>query len=74
MELTSEQLSEFNGKYGKAAYVAVDGVIYDVTNSSAWAEGAHKGLEAGLDLSEAFKGSPHDISTLDKVIKIGHLI
>lgn len=73
-ELTLEQLSVFNGKDGQPAYVAVDGILYDVTNSSAWAGGAHAGLEAGQDLSEAFKTSPHDITTLDKVEKIGTLI
>ena len=72
--LSLEELAEFNGKDGKPAYVAVEGVIYDVTASSAWAGGGHKGLEAGLDLSAAFKDSPHDISTLDKVVRIGILI
>ena len=74
LELSPEQLKGFNGKDGKPAYVAVDGVIYDVTSSSAWAGGEHKGLEAGLDVSAAFKDSPHDISTLDKVVRIGILI
>ena len=73
-ELTVEQLSEFNGRDGKPAYIAVDGVIYDVTESSAWEGGGHKGLEAGLDLTAQFKDSPHDVSTLDKIIKIGILI
>ena len=73
-ELTVEQLSEFNGKDGKPAYIAVDGVIYDVTESSAWEGGGHKDLEAGLDLTAQFKDSPHDVSTLDKINKIGILI
>jgi predicted heme/steroid binding protein len=73
-ELTVEQLSAFNGRDGKPAYIAVDGVIYDVTESSAWEGGGHKGLEAGLDLTAEFKDSPHDVSTLDKINKIGILI
>ena len=72
--LSLEELAEFNGKDGKPAYIAVDGVIYDVTESSAWEGGGHKGLEAGLDLTAQFKDSPHDVSTLDKVNKIGILI
>ena len=32
-ELTLEELTAFNGKNGARAYVAVDGVLYDVTDS-----------------------------------------
>ncbi len=55
LELTLEELKEFNGKDGKAAYIAVDGVIYDVTNSSRWKNGEHNDFFAGNDLSEGIK-------------------
>lgn len=72
IELTIEELAEFNGKDGKAAYVAVDGIIYDVTNSAAWKNGDHNGFEAGKDLTAEIKEeSPHGIEKLDNVKEIG---
>lgn len=72
--LTVDELSEFNGEDGKPAYVAVDGVIYDVTNVSFWAGGEHNGFTAGSDLTEEIKNvSPHGVSKLDGVPVVGKL-
>ena len=38
-EFTIKELAEYNGKDGKPAYMAVDGVVYDVTNASPWKDG-----------------------------------
>lgn len=39
----ARQPSSYNGKEGQPAYVAVDGVVYDVvTNVEAWKDGEHK--------------------------------
>ncbi|MHC1786554.1 MAG: cytochrome b5 domain-containing protein [Christensenellales bacterium] len=74
LELTLEELAAFNGKNGARAYVAVDGVLYDVTDSAAWKNGDHNGFEAGLDLTEAIKTkSPHGIAKLANVVEIGKL-
>lgn len=53
-EFTLEELERFNGRDGNSAYVAVDGTIYDVTESSFWRSGNHFGLQAGKDLTEQF--------------------
>lgn len=75
IELTVEELAKFNGKDGQPAYVAVDGIIYDVTESAPWKNGDHNGFEAGKDLTKEIKGqSPHGIGKLDKVIEVGKLI
>lgn len=75
VELTLEQLKEFNGKNGKPAYVAVDGIIYDMSGSMKWANGNHNGYEAGNDLTQIIKErSPHGVGNLKKVVKIGVLI
>ena len=75
IELTLEQLREFNGKDGKPAYVAVDGIIYDMTASMKWGNGDHNGFEAGNDLTQAIKErSPHGVGKLKNVIEIGVLI
>ena len=72
VELTLEELKEFNGKDGKPAYVAVDGIIYDVTASALWQNGSHNGFEAGQDLTDAIKEkSPHGVAKLANVVEIG---
>ena len=74
VEFTLEELAQFNGKDGQPAYIAVDGVIYDVTNSNAWKNGQHNGFEAGMDLTEEIKNvSPHGIGKLDNVVPVGML-
>jgi len=47
-----KELSSFDGKGGRPAYVAVNGVVYDL--SSVFKDGSHAGYEAGMDQSEAF--------------------
>ncbi len=74
-EFTLEELAEFNGKDGKPAYVAVDGVVYDVTDSKAWQEGQHNGFEAGKDLTKEIKDeSPHGVVKLEGIPKVGVLV
>jgi len=75
IELTLEELAEFDGKEGRRAYVAVDGVIYDFTDSDAWGEGQHNGFEAGKDLTEQIKGeSPHGVAVLERMPVVGKII
>lgn len=73
-ELTLEELAKFNGKDGARAYVAVDGVIYDVTDSALWKNGGHNGFEAGQDLTEGItEKSPHGLKVLERMPKVGTL-
>lgn len=72
--LTSEELSEFDGKDGSLAYISIDGNIYDVTNVPPWSGGDHNGFEAGRDLTEEIKTiSPHGVSKLKDLPVIGQL-
>ena len=74
LTLTLEQLAAYNGQNGQPAYIAVDGVIYDVTNVPEWKNGLHNGFTAGLDLTEAIKNtSPHGVSKLSSVPAVGKL-
>lgn len=65
-EFTAEELAKFDGKNGQPVYVAYEGVVYDVTESSMWAEGEHEGVHfAGSDLTEAQEDAPHDVYVTD---------
>jgi len=59
-EMTPEQLSAFDGKEGRPAYIAYKGLIYDITNSRLWKSGAHMMKHhAGNDLTGVLKLAPH---------------
>ena len=73
---TLEELSQYNGKDGQPAYVAVDGVVYDVTNVEAWKDGNHKmGLTAGNELTEEITNQlPHGLKVLEGLPIVGELV
>ncbi len=75
LELTLAELAMYNGKDGQPAYVAVDGVIYDVSAYPKWKNGDHNGYSAGNDLTEIIKTkSPHGVAKLKGVPVVGKLI
>ncbi|WP_108669120.1 cytochrome b5 domain-containing protein [Peribacillus acanthi] len=51
---TIQELSTYDGKNGRPAYVAVNGIVYDVTNNRAWAAATHFALSAGKDYTKEF--------------------
>lgn len=51
---TIQDLANYDGKNGRPAYVAVNGVVYDVTNNRAWAAATHFGLVSGRDYTQEF--------------------
>jgi len=65
---TLDDLAQFDGKDGRAAYVAVDGVVYDLSGSRSWPDGNHSrcslGAMAGKDLSEEIKSAPSNMRAL----------
>jgi len=75
LELTLTELAKYNGKDGQPAYVAVDGVIYDVSAYPKWKNGDHNGYSAGNDLTDIIKNkSPHGVAKLNGVPVVGKLI
>jgi len=51
---TLEELANYDGKDGKSAYVAVEGIVYDVTNNRTWAAATHFGLVSGKNHTQEF--------------------
>lgn len=75
-EFTVDELAKYTGTNDNPAYVAVDGIVYDVTNYKPWKDGKHKnGITAGKDLTERFKNeAPHNRKFLEKLPKVGVLV
>jgi predicted heme/steroid binding protein/rubrerythrin len=72
-EFTLAELAQYDGAMGRPAYVAVNGVVYDVSNERTWGGASHFGLMAGNDLSAQFKGCHGRESILTKLPKVGIL-
>ncbi|MFT8888856.1 MAG: cytochrome b5 domain-containing protein [Ethanoligenens sp.] len=70
---TLSELKQHNGKNGSPAYIAVSGVVYDVTNVKDWSGGSHHGYSAGQDLTQAIKQAPHGTSVLKGLPVVGRL-
>ena len=70
---TLEELSKYDGLEGRKAYIAVDGVVYDVTDIPQWQDGLHQGrFQAGKDYSQEIRSeSPHGLSMLSRAERVG---
>ena len=73
-EFTLEELQQYSGENGSPAYVAIEGVVYDVSEIPAWKTGKHFGLTAGQDLSEQFNSCHGIIDILTNAPKVGMLM
>ena len=70
---TLDELKTYDGLNGNPAYVAVSGIVYDVTNVKGWNNGSHQGMTAGTDLTSEIGNSPHGTSALDGLTIVGTL-
>lgn len=62
---TERELQQYDGTRGQPAYIACNGVVYDVTVSSLWRGGLHKDLHyAGTDLTRTLRKAPHTVEVL----------
>jgi predicted heme/steroid binding protein/uncharacterized membrane protein len=72
---TLEELARCDGKEGRPAYFAVDGIVFDASGTRLWRDGVHVRLhKAGQDLTESLKAAPHPADRLDRVPRVGVLI
>jgi predicted heme/steroid binding protein len=71
---TLEELATYTGLEGTTAYIAINGIVYDVTQASQWSNGSHNGVHyAGTDVSSIFASSPHGASILLQLPIVGIL-
>jgi predicted heme/steroid binding protein len=69
-------LQRYNGERGQPAYVAFEGVVYDVSDCPKWRTGLHESLHfAGFDLSTELPDAPHgrEVFTRPCVRRVGTL-
>lgn len=69
---TLDELAKYDGKNGQPAYIAVDGVVYDVTNN--FPNGDHHGCVAGTDSTESIKKVSHGSAILSNSPIVGKLV
>ena len=73
-EFDANSLSQFDGKGGNKTYVAYQGKVYDVSESTFWEEGDHLALHfAGKDLTEEMDSAPHGTDVMDRFPQVGVL-
>lgn len=71
---TTAELAKYDGHDGQPAYVAVKGVVYDVSNVPQWKDGKHHGNLAGHDITPVMPRAIHGESVLKDLPVVGKLI
>lgn len=72
--MTAAELAKHDGKNGQRAYIAVNGTIYDVTDSPRWENGVHPpDHQAGQDLTEELAMAPHVRAVVQRFPVVGNL-
>lgn len=73
MMISKDELRKHDGSKAPA-WLAVDGIVYDVSKSFHWIHGKHQDEHwSGTDLTAALKDAPHDAGVLERFPKVGRL-
>ena len=74
-DISHEQLSHFDGKDGRPAYIAYKGLVYDVSQGRLWKNGSHVTKHgAGSDLTDILKNAPHGEEKVLAMPQVGRLL
>lgn len=71
---TPQSLQLYNGQNGNPAYVAVNGVVYDVSNVRAWSGASHYSLTPGRDLTPEYRLCHNMREILYKLPTVGVMV
>jgi len=71
---TGEELSKYDGRNGNPGYVAVNGLVYDVTENRSWLRGRHFGLPCGKALTLEYIQCHEGNDILSKLKVVGRLV
>lgn len=72
--MTLAELAQNDGREGRPAYIAVNGTVYDVSESPRWQGGFHPpDHQAGRDLTEELAGAPHVRAVVERFPVVGKL-
>ncbi len=74
---TERELKQYNGERGQPAYIAYNGIVYDVSDCPKWRTGLHEQLHfAGFDLTPSLPKAPHaaEVFTRPCIKRMGILI
>lgn len=67
-------MEKFDGKDRRPAYIAYNGIVYDVTYNPYWTDGEHFASHfAGVDLTSDIDDAPHGEEVLRGAVKVGIL-
>ncbi len=61
---SKSDLKSFDGKNGAPEYIAINGIVYDITGVHLFREGKHHGVTAGNDVSTLFVHKPNILNRL----------
>jgi len=70
---SAEELSQYNGKNNQPSYVALDDIIYDVSNLEEWNDMQEDNSLAGKDVSEIIKDSSIKELIIEEAPEVGIL-
>ena len=72
-EYTRAMLALRNGRDREEIWIALDGLIYDVTDSRLWREGQHYEHWAGQEMDKELEDAPHNKEVVEKFKIVGRL-
>jgi predicted heme/steroid binding protein/uncharacterized membrane protein len=71
-KFTPAELAAHAGAPGQSVYIAFQGKVYDVSDSSLWKGGQHMGRHgAGADLTSEFADAPHGEEVFERYPQVG---
>ena len=70
-KFTTQELAKYDGKNGNPSYVAIDGIVYDL--SAVFRRGKHHHQRAGQDLTEVYCSRHNSKTILQKFPVVGTL-